>query len=249
MMLRMRFDEGWVELVMMCVSSVSYKVIRNGVEVGPIVPSRGLRQGDPLSPYFFIICAEGLSSLIRNHERARLIHGVKVARKAPAVSHLFFADDRFLFFKAHHNEARIMKSLLAVYGVASGQKVNLNKSSISFSANMGEDSIRQMCGILEVPATDNHGTYLGLPSQIGRKNSVVFNFIKKKVWQRLQGWSQKFLSRARKEIMLKTVAQVIPNYAMNIYLLPLDLCKELEIMMNSYWWGSTRNEGKGIHWL
>ena len=68
MMLRMGFDEGWVELVMMCVSTVSYKVIRNGVEVGPIVPSRGLRQGDSLSPYLFIICAEGLSSLIRNRE-------------------------------------------------------------------------------------------------------------------------------------------------------------------------------------
>ncbi|KAH9730036.1 reverse transcriptase domain-containing protein [Citrus sinensis] len=249
MMLRMGFDEGWVELVMMCVSTVRYKVLRNGVEVGPIVPSRGLRQGDPLSPYLFIICAEGLSSLIRNRERAGLIHGVKVARRAPAVSHLFFADDCFLFFKAQHNEARIMKSILAVYGAASGQKVNLNKSSISFSANMGEESIRQVCGILEVPATDNHGTYLGLPSQIGRKKSVVFNFIKEKVWQRLQGWSQKFLSRAGKEIMLKTVAQAVPNYAMNIYLLPLDLCNDLEIMMNSYWWGSTRTGGKGIHWL
>ncbi|KAH9786019.1 reverse transcriptase domain-containing protein [Citrus sinensis] len=249
MMLRMGFDEGWVELVMMCVSTVRYKVLRNGVEVGPIVPSRGLRQGDPLSPYLFIICAEGLSSLIRNRERAGLIHGVKVARRAPAVSHLFFADDCFLFFKAQHNEARIMKSILAVYGAASGQKVNLNKSSISFSANMGEESIRQVCGILEVPATNNHGTYLGLPSQIGKKKSVVFNFIKEKVWQQLQGWSQKFLSRAGKEIMLKTVAQAGPNYAMNIYLLPLDLCNDLEIMMNSYWWGSTRTGGKGIHWL
>ncbi|KAH9754586.1 reverse transcriptase domain-containing protein [Citrus sinensis] len=155
------------EIIMLCVSTVSYRVIRNGIEVGPIVPSRGLRQGDSLSPYLFIICAEGLSSLIRNRERAGFIHGVKVARSAPAVSHLFFADDCFLFFKAHHNEARIMKSLLAVYGAASGQKVNLNKSSISFSANMDEDSISQ----------------------------------------------------------------------------------ELEIMMNSYWWGNKRNGGKSIHWL
>ena len=249
MMLRMGFAEDWVEIIMLCVSTVSYRVIRNGIEGGPIVPSRGLRQGDPLSPYLFIICAEGLSSLIRNRERAGFIHGVKIARSAPAVSHLFFADDCFLFFKAHYNEARIMKSLLAVYGAASGQKVNLNKSSISFSANMDEDSISQVCGILEVPFTGNQGTYLGLPSQFGRKKSVVFNFIKERVWQRLQGWGQKFLSRVGKEIMLKIVAQALPNYAMNIYLLPLDLCKELEIMMNSYWWGNKRNGGKSIHWL
>ncbi|KAH9768702.1 reverse transcriptase domain-containing protein [Citrus sinensis] len=128
-------------------------------------------------------------------------------------------------------------------------KVNYNKSVVSFSANMDEVSIRQVCGILEVLATSNHGTYLGLPSLIRRKKSAVFAFIKEKVWQRLQGWNQKFLSKAGKEIMLKTVAQAIPNYAMNIYLLPLDLCKELELMMNAFWWGTTRNGGRGIHWL
>ena len=249
MMLRMGFAEDWVKLIMLCVSTVSYQVIRNGVEVGPIVPSRGLRQGDPLSPYLFILCAEGLSSLIRNRKRAGLIHGVKVARSAPAVSHLFFADDCFLFFKATHIEARIMKSLLAVYGAASGQRVNYNKSVISFSANMDEASIRQVCGILEASATSTHGTYLGLPSLIGRKKSDVFSFIKERVWLRIQGWNQKLLSRAGKEIMLKTVAQAILNYAMNIYLLPLDLCKELEIMMNSFWWGNNRQGGRGIKWL
>ena len=49
--------------------------------------------------------------------------------------------------------------------------------------------------------------------------------------------------------MLKTVAQSIPNYAMNIYLLPLELCKELELMMNAYWWGNSSNGGRGIHWF
>ncbi|KAH9686510.1 putative reverse transcriptase/RNA-dependent DNA polymerase [Citrus sinensis] len=86
---------------------------------------------------------EGLSSLIRNRERAGLIHRVKVARSTPAVSHLFFADDCLLFFKPNHTEARIMKSLLAVYGVASGQQVNYNKSVLSFSANVDEASLRQ----------------------------------------------------------------------------------------------------------
>ncbi|KAH9778582.1 reverse transcriptase domain-containing protein [Citrus sinensis] len=242
MMLRMGFDEDWVTLIMMCVSTVSYKVCRNGEEVGPIVPSQGLRQGDPLSPYLFIICAKGLSSLIQNREKAGLIHGVKVARSAPTVSHLFFADDCFLLFKATHNEARIMKSLLAIYGVASGQHVNYHKSVVSFSANMDEISIRQVCGILEVSATCNHGSYLGLPSLIGRKKSAVFGFIKEKVWERLQGWNKKFLSKAGKEIMLKTFAQSILNYAMNIYLLPLELCKELELMMNAYWWGNTSKQ-------
>ncbi|XP_024044748.1 uncharacterized protein LOC112100221 [Citrus clementina] len=223
-------------------------VLRNGAEVGSIIPSTGFPEGDLLSPYLFIICSEGLSSLIRNRERAGFLHGVKVARSAPSISHLFFADDYLLFFKANLNEARIIKGLLAIYGAASGQQVNYKKSAISFSANMDEVSKGQVCEVLEVSATSNHETYLGLPSQIGRKKSVVFNFIKDNVWQQLQRWNQKFLSKAGKEIILKTVAQTIPNYAMNIYLLHVDLCKELEIMMNSFWWGTKRNEDRGIHW-
>ena len=64
-----------------------------------VVPSRGLRQGDPLSLYLFIICAEGLSSLLRKHERAGLVHGVRVVRGAPIMNHLFFADDCFFFLR------------------------------------------------------------------------------------------------------------------------------------------------------
>ena len=92
MMLKLGFAERWVKLILLCVSTVTYKVLRGNEEVGPIVPSRGLRQGDPLSPDLFIICAEGLSLLLRKHERAGLIHGVWVAKGAPIVTHLFFAD-------------------------------------------------------------------------------------------------------------------------------------------------------------
>ena len=114
-MLKMGFPEKWVDLIMLCVSTVQYKVLRNGKEVGPIIPSRGLHQGDLLSPYLFILCAEGLSSLIRVNEKAGLIHGVKVARSALMVSHLFFADDSFMFFRANQQEAVLMRNILASY--------------------------------------------------------------------------------------------------------------------------------------
>ncbi|KAH9656150.1 reverse transcriptase domain-containing protein [Citrus sinensis] len=245
MLLRLGFDGKWVTLIMLCVSTVRYHVIRDGKEIGPIVPSRGLHQGDPLSPYLFILCAEGLSALIRKNERAGLLHGVKVARGAPVVSHLFFADDCFLFFKATNSEAHVIKRILGVYGQGSGQMVNLSKSSIFFSSNVKEDVKEQLCHILAVNATANHGTYLGLPSFVGRNKKEVFSYIRDRVWQKLHSWSMNFSSGAGKEILLKTVAQAIPNYAMQVYLLPLDLCKDLETMMNSFWWGS-RREGRGV---
>ncbi|KAH9726542.1 reverse transcriptase domain-containing protein [Citrus sinensis] len=203
---RLGFDAKWVTLIMLCVSTFRYHVIRDGKEIGPIVPSRGLRQGDPLSSYLFILCAEGLSALIRKNEHAGLLHGVQ----------------------------------------ASGQMVNFSKSSISFTLNVNEDVKEQFCHILEVNATANHGTYLGLPSFIGRNKKEVFSSIRGRVWQKLYSWSMNLLSGAGKEILLKIVAQAIPNYAMQVYLLPLDLCKELETMMNSFWWGS-RRDGRAKH--
>ena len=90
---------------MMCVETVDYSVLVNGNATSQIIPGRGLRQGDPLSPYLFIICAEGLSALIRKAEARGEINGVKICNNAPIISHLLFADDCFLFFQAellHH---------------------------------------------------------------------------------------------------------------------------------------------------
>ena len=215
-MLKMGFAEKWVEMIMLCVSTVRYNVIRNGKEVGLIITSKGLRQSDSVSPHLFILCAEGLSSLIRKQENVGLIRGVKVARGAPMVSHLLFANDAFLFFRASQQEARVVKSILASYERASGQRVNFNKSSISFSPNMGAGVVNQICAELDVPVTSDYGAYLGLPSCIGRRKKMVFQSIRDKVWQKLQGWNMKMLSRAGKEILLKTVAQAMPNYAMNV---------------------------------
>ena len=78
-----------------------------------------------------------------------------------------------------------MKTVLSLYGAASGQKVNYNKSSISFSANVKNDIAHPICNLLRDQATVDHGTYLGLPSFIGRSKSIVFNYIHDRVWQRL----------------------------------------------------------------
>ena len=97
-MLKLGFDNRWVDLMMLCVSTVSYNVLVNGREVGPIIPKRGLRQGDPLSPYLFILCTEGLSSLIKRAESEGVLHVCRVSRIGPTVSHLLFADDSLFFF-------------------------------------------------------------------------------------------------------------------------------------------------------
>lgn len=148
----------------MCVQAVSYSIVVNDDTVGPIVPDRGLRQGNPLSPYLFIICAEGLSALIKKAERRGDLHGIKVSKGAPIVSHLLFADDSFLFFRANDMEATVMKNILSDFELASSQAINLQLSKVFYSRNVGQDQKNSIISILGVQACLGTDKYLGLPS-------------------------------------------------------------------------------------
>lgn len=144
-MVKMGFNNWWTHLIMQCVSSVVYTISHGAHEIGPIKPGRGLRQGDPLSPYLFIICVEGLSSIIKHYERKNWIAGVKICRRAPVLSHMLFADDSYVFCKAEENQAGKVMELLALYEQASGQKFNKAKSSVFFSANVIEYNRELVC--------------------------------------------------------------------------------------------------------
>lgn len=92
-MTKMGFSEKWIGSIMMCVESISYSIMVNDEPVDPIFLGRGLCQGDPLSPYLSILCAEGLTALIDQAERRGELHGKCICRGAPIVTHLFFTDD------------------------------------------------------------------------------------------------------------------------------------------------------------
>jgi hypothetical protein len=139
-MRKMGFSTKWVDLIMKCVSTVTYKVKINGDYTEQILPQRGLRQGDPLSPYLFIICAEGLSALIREAERRGDIEGIRVCTPAPRVTHLFFADDTLILLKATVRGARCLHQVLELYEEVSGQMVNKDKTTIMFSPNTSQQT-------------------------------------------------------------------------------------------------------------
>lgn len=88
-MRKLGFSERWIGLMMMCVKRVYYSVLINGEPKGKIIPTRGLRQGDPISPYLFLLCAEGLIATLRKEESEGMISGVSVCRGALQISHLF----------------------------------------------------------------------------------------------------------------------------------------------------------------
>ena len=112
MMRKLGFQEEWIRLIMMCVMTVSYLVLINGEAKGKIIPTRGLRQGDPISPYLFLLYAKGLMAMLRRDEREGLISGISVCREAPRISHLLFANDCIIFCEASSREGnRVLKVL------------------------------------------------------------------------------------------------------------------------------------------
>ena len=131
----MGFDQHWIKLIMECISTVSYQFLINGEPSEAVKPSRGLRQGDPLSPYIFILCQNILSQLLIKAEDQKKIQGIQISRGSPPINHLLFADDSFIFFKTNVHSCRNIKSMLQKFYHLSGMKINLSKSELFTSAN------------------------------------------------------------------------------------------------------------------
>ena len=234
-MKKLGFHDSWICLITRCITYVSYSVLINGVAFGNIIPSRDLRQGDPLSPYLFLLCADGFSSLIIKAVRNQMLSGLSIYRGCPKITHLFFADDSLLFCKANSQECQQLIEILCLYEAASGQKINADKSSVFYSANTLEEKKNEILEILGPMQDSRYGKYLGLPSIIGKSKNEVFAKIKERVGRKLAGWKEKILSIGGRETLIKAVVQAIPTYAMSCFQLPKGLCDDIEGMMKRFW--------------
>ncbi|KAK9989340.1 hypothetical protein SO802_029579 [Lithocarpus litseifolius] len=233
-MKKLGFHDKWIAWIMKCISTVSYSVLINGEAHGNIVPSRGLRQGDPLSSYLFLLCTEAFSALIVDANNKNRLNGISICRGCPYITHLFFVDDSFLFCRADSQECYKLVEILEHYEVASGQKINADKSSVFFSQNTTSGKRGEVLSILGPMQDSRHGKYLGLPSVIGKSKIQVFTEIKEKVAKKLLGWKEKMLSLGGKEILIKAVTQAIPTYTMSCFLLLKGLCEDLERMTRNF---------------
>ncbi|XP_010490159.1 PREDICTED: uncharacterized protein LOC104767890 [Camelina sativa] len=241
------FSERWIRLIMTCVRTVNYQVLINGSPFGEITPTRGLRQGDPLSPYLFVLCSEILVRMLQDAESRGKITGLKVARSAPSVSHLLFTDDSIFYCKENDDELQHLISILDEYNIASGQRINYQKSSIYFGRRITQERRDLIKALTGIAAEGGQGFYLGLPEAFGGSKVTILRYLKERLQHKVSGWQTNFLSFGGKEILLKSIAMALPSHTISCFKLPKTVSQQLASVMADFWWRNKQNS-KGMHW-
>ncbi|KAL0454374.1 UNVERIFIED_CONTAM: hypothetical protein Slati_0776600 [Sesamum latifolium] len=134
------------------------------------MPETGSCQGDPLSSYLFLLCAEAFSGLIQKAKVEGSIQGISVSRSAPSISHLLFADDTLIFCRATTKAMSCIRDILCLSERASGLKVHMQRSAMVISRNVTEDLRLELVRILGVVEVPRHEKYLGLLRSLDDRN-------------------------------------------------------------------------------
>lgn len=225
------FWDQWIALVMSCVTTLNDLILVNE-KLGPtFLPSRKLRQGDPLSPCLILFCMEGLSSMKIKVETRGKIQRVVAVRGGKKISHLFFADNNILFCSTTLEKWTRIKTILHKYERALGQMANEKKSYLFFSTNTSTPIKASAHQAIGGHISGNYDRYLGRPPLEGRSKYNKFCWIKEKLLQKFNSWKTKMLPQVRKEVLIKAVLQAIPVYIMSVYWLPHSLCHNLASMI------------------
>jgi hypothetical protein len=181
---------------------------------------------------------------MKHYESQALISAIKICQNAPSISHLLFADDSLLFFKLDVGQASQVSNLLSIFEKGTGQKLSPAKCSMLVRQDVDETLVSQVRLALGVERAEFDAKYLGLPMLEGHMRRGIFQSIEERFMKRMVDWKDRLLSHVAKEDLIKSVAQVLPTYAMSVFKLPFSLCDSLEKHSRAFWWRSLGGKGK-----
>ena len=147
-----------------------------------------------------------------------------------------FADDTLLFCEARTRECQNLLSILAQYEVASGQAINWQKTALFLSQNTSLEVKEEIRSLLGAQVMNDCKKYLGLPMVGGKSKVGIFKEIQERIANRVMGWKKKHISKARREVLIKTVAQTISTYSMSLFKIHRTMCDGINLVLAKYWW-------------
>lgn len=230
---------------MKCICTTHISMRYNGLRTPYFKSTRGLKQGDLLSPLLFVLCMEGLTALINQALMQGRWKHVHPRNSTFKLTRLAFEDDFILFLRATKNGLKEAKEIIQQFCTASGQKVNFSKSTALLSHSASAIHYNNLIEALRVKKMDNNMLYLGVPLPFGRKKNCVFDYLIHRMHKKTANWKEKVLLKAGKLVMIKAVLQSLPTYVMSCIKLPKAICKHLTKLVRNFWWSSVE---KKIHW-
>lgn len=230
-------DPQSISLIMNCINKASSSILINGRKTETFQHSRGLRQGDPMSPFLFNICLKYLTGMINHACMDKTWTPFWVGKDKIPISHLMFADDLLIFGRVDKSTSTTLKRILNTFCDLSGQKINEDKSILIFSPNTPRDDRAIFQDTLQVRQSENLGLYLGLPLSHKRPSRGEVQFVVDKVKRKLAMWKVKLLSRTGRLTLIKASMNTVASYYMQVTHFPRKILQELDRICNDFFGG------------
>ena len=244
---RMGFCDKWIRWVEGCLKSASISVLVNGSPTPEFAPQKGLRQGDPLAPLLFNIAVEALTGLMREAIKKKLFTEFLVGSNKVPISILQYADDTLFIGEASMQNVKTIKSILRVFELASGHKINYAKSSFGTVGKSQQWTMQAAkylnCKILSLPFT-----YLGIPIGANPRRSQLWDPILRKSERKLARWKQKYLSFGGRVTLIRSTLTSIPIYFLSFFRIPTKVAAKLTQIQRRFLWGGGLDQKK-IAWV
>nr|CAN82017.1 hypothetical protein VITISV_003416 [Vitis vinifera] len=234
----MGFGERWIKWIDWCISTVKFSVLINGSPSPFFQSSRGLRQGDPLSPYLFVIAMEVFSSMLRRAISGGYLSGWRVSGRRGEglqISHLLFVDDTLVFCEESLDQMIYLSWLLMWFEACSGLRINLEKSEmipVRRVHNIEGLALELGCKVGELPSC-----YLGLPLGAPFNSLAMWDGVEERFRRRLAMWKRQYISKGGRLTLIRSTLSSMPIYFMSPFYLPRKVRLRLEKIQRDFLWG------------
>eukprot|EP00253_Pinus_taeda_P008885 PITA_08885 len=226
-----------------CISTPNFSILVNGTPSKTFKASRGIRQGDPISPFLFILAAEGLGRYLKQERITGNIKGLRLWGNELPITHQQFVDDIMLFREPTVREVRNLKKALDLFAEASGMEINKDKS-YTFIFNTVETVKRHLTRLLGFKQGDLPTKYLGNILDYSSKRLKNWQGILDKLTNRMENWTFRTLNFAGRIVLVKSVLQAIPIYPLSIMAVPQGVCIKIREVLRKFIWGGSSNQKK-----
>ncbi|GKU90856.1 hypothetical protein SLEP1_g4800 [Rubroshorea leprosula] len=247
MMLRLGFGQKWRGWIEECLKIAKVSILLNGSTTRQFKMHKGLKQGDPLYPFLFLIIAKGLNGIISSVVSLGLFEGIEIGHRDMKVSHLQFADDTIMFETALEENIWAAKSITSIFEIVSGLKINFGKSLL-LRINVSDEWVNKMSFILNCKQGVLPCKYLGVPIGGKGRSIAMWKPIIESFKKKLASWKSRFISLGGRITLLNSVLSSLPVFTMSIHLLPKGVILLLDKIRRSFLWGGGEGSRK-INWV